>query len=705
MAIDQGRAAAPLGGSWRIGVDVGGTFTDLVLAGADGSIHVAKVPSVTSDPAKGVLDAVALAGERLSIEVPALLAGCTLFVHGTTVATNTVLEHKGATVGLLTTDGFRDSLELRRGYRENPWDHRTPFPPVLVPRFLRQGVGGRLDRHGKESTELAEDEVRAAVKTFADEGVDSIAICLFNSFLSPVHEARCAALVEENWDGDWVSISSAIAPIMGEYERVSTAAMNAYVAPRTVGYLRALDQELRDLGLGHPMLLIQNNGGAVSVDQLANKPATVLLSGPAAGVGAMQFYSRAVGSDNLISMEIGGTSCDVILMRGGDVSVTDQMRVGGYDLAIPSVDVHTIGAGGGTIAGVDAAGLMFAGPQGAGARPGPAAYGFGGTEPTVTDAQLVLGRLHPGPYAGGSVSLDLEAARTAIKDRVADPLGIDVEAAAVGIIRLVEQNLLQAVQQISIERGHDPRQFVLVAGGGAGPMHGANIGRLLGCPKAYLPRLSGVFCALGMLHSNVRHDLVRVHLDRLDEAAGSDIDAAFADLASNGQATLVTEGFGEDGTQLVLEMDLRYGGQQYDVRVRLGDAGTRFDAAAVRDAFETEHERLYGHFQPGGVVEITKLRVVAIGLLPPLQAPGGTAASGPPKAIQRRPVFLDADRGWADVDVFAGHTLRPGHRLDGPILVEEETTTLFIGPDDILEVDGAGDFVIHLPSTPVSAAA
>ena len=695
----------PLGGTWRIGVDVGGTFTDLVLAGADGSIHVAKVPSVPADPAKGVLNALALAAERQSMEVPALLVGCTLFVHGTTVATNTVLEGKGASVGLLTTEGFRDSLEIRRGYRENPWDHRTPYPPVMVPRYLRFGVGGRLDRHGEESTPLVEDDVRQALAAFAEEGVESVAICLFNSFLSDEHERRCAALVDEAWDGEWVSVSSRIAPIMGEYERVSTTAMNAYVAPRTVGYLRALDEELHSLGLGHSMLLIQNNGGAVSVDQLADKPATVLLSGPAAGVGAMQFYSRAVGSDNLISMEIGGTSCDVILMRGGDVSVTDQMRVGGYDLAIPSVDVHTIGAGGGTIAGVDRAGLMFAGPQGAGARPGPAAYGFGGTEPTVTDAQLVLGRMRPGPYAGGSVSLDLEAARAAIETRIAGPLGIDVESAAVGIIRLVEQNLLQAVQQISIERGHDPRQFVLVAAGGAGPMHGAAIGRALGCPKAYLPRLSGVFCALGMLHSNVRHDLVRVHLDHLGDATPAAIDSGFAALAEEGTATLAAEGFQGDEARLVLEMDLRYGGQQYDVRVRLGDAGARFDAAAVRTAFEAEHDRLYGHSQPGGVVEITKLRVVAIGLLPPLQAPGGTAASGAPKSVQRRPVFLNSDNGWADVDVYAGDSLRPGHRIDGPLLVEEETTTLFVGPDDILEVDAAGDFVIHLPSTSVSAAA
>ena len=395
-------------------------------------------------------------------------------------------------------------------------------------------------------------------------------------------------------------------------------------------------------------------------------------------------------------MEIGGTSCDVILMREGEVSVSDRLQVGGYDLAMPSVDVHTIGAGGGTIAGVDAAGMLFAGPRGAGAHPGPAAYGLGGTDPTVTDAQLVLGRLRPGPYAEGAVTLDLGLARDAIERAVAKPLGIGVEAAAAGIIRLVEQNLLQAVQQISIERGHDPRRFVLVAGGGAGPMHGASIGRRLGCPKAYVPRLSGVFCALGMLHTNVRHDFLRAHLVRLDEADHGQLERNFGELAAQAQKSLEADGFTTPTTRLDREMDLRYVGQQWDVRVRLDD-GAGVDAQAVRDAFEAEHERLYGHRQPGGIIEITKLRVVGHGLLPQLPTQEARPADGPPSPAGRRRVYLDAGREWADMDVYAGGQLRPGHRLDGPLLVEEQTTTVFVGPDDILEVDTAGNFVIELP--------
>ncbi len=683
-------------GAWRIGVDVGGTFTDLVVANADGAVHVFKVPSDTSDPAKGVLDALDLAAARLSRSVPELLRACVLFVHGTTIATNTVLEAKGATVGLLTTEGFRDSLEIRRGFRENPWDHRTPYPPVLVPRFLRLPVRGRIDREGVETEALNEDDIETAGRFFAEEGVEAVAICLFNSFLNPDHEKRAAEALGRMRNLEWIFTSTDIAPIMGEYERTSTTVMNAYVAPRTVGYLRKLDETLRGLGFRHSMLLIQNNGGAVSVQQLAGRPVMVLLSGPAAGVGALGFYGRSAGSGNLISMEIGGTSCDVILMREGEVSVSDRLQVGGYDLAMPSVDVHTIGAGGGTIAGVDAAGMLFAGPRGAGADPGPAAYGLGGTDPTVTDAQLMLGRLRPGPYAEGAVTLDAGLARDAIERAVAKPLGIDVEAAAAGIIRLVEQNLLQAVQQISIERGHDPRRFVLVAGGGAGPMHGASIGRRLGCLKAYVPRLSGVFCALGMLHTNVRHDFLRTHLDRLDEADQGQLERTFGELAAQAQKSLEADGFTTQTTRLDREMDLRYRGQQWDVRVRLDDdAG--YDAQAVREAFEAEHQRLYGHRQPGGIIEITKLRVVGHGFLPQLPMQEVRPADGPPSPAGRRRVYLDAGRGWADMDVYAGGQLRPGHRLDGPLLVEEQTTTVFVGPDDILEVDAAGNFVIELP--------
>ena len=689
---------------WYVGVDCGGTFTDLVMADARRQTYVFKVPSVPSDPARGVLDALGLAAEALGTGVESILGHCALFAHGSTVATNTVLEGKGARVGLITTEGFRDSLQIRRGYREDAFDHRTPFPPVLVPRHLRIGVRGRLDRDGACVEPLAEPDVRDAAATFTREGVDSVAVCLFNSFIDDAHERRALAVLRERWAGAWAFASVDVAPILGEYERTSTVVMNAYVAPGTIDYLQRLAARLRDLGLRRSLLLIRNNGGTVSVEQSASRPATLLLSGPAAGAGALDFYRRAIGSGDLISMEIGGTSCDVLLMSGGKVTVSDRFKVGGYDLAIPSVDVFTIGAGGGTIAGVDRAGLLFVGPQGAGAVPGPACYGQSGTEPTVTDAQLVLGRLRSGGYAGGSVSLDAALAREAIQRRIAGPLGIGVDQAAAGVIRLLEQNLLHAVQEISSERGHDPRRFVLVAAGGAGPMHGAGVGRLLGCREVYVPRLSGVYCALGMLHTDVRHDFVRVFLAPLDRVDPDVIERAYAALESQGVQALAADGFPAESVRFVREMDLRYLGQQYDLRVTLDPANANTNAGAtgaVRTAFEREHERRYGHTQPRGVVEISNLRVVATGTLPPLSLPAPPPASRPATRSGERSVWLGREEGWRQTAVFAGESLAPGHRIEGPALVEEHTTTVLVGTRDALIVDETGNFRIRIgPTSP-----
>ena len=420
MTSAEPQPAAP----WRIGVDVGGTFTDLVLHDDAGALFVAKVPSTPDDPARGVIAAVGKMAGRFGMTSGALLAGCALFVHGSTVATNTMLEGKGARVGLIATEGFRDSLEIRRGKREDMWDQRTPFAPVLVPRYLRLG---RLDRDGNEVTPLDGEGVRAAAEIFGAEGVEAVAVCLMNSFLDGSHEEQVGAILGEVLDVPWISLSSAIAPIMGEYERGSTTVVNACLAPRVVPYLVALDRELTGLGLAHPMLLVQSNGGAASVAQVADRPVSLVLSGPAAAVGALNLVAVQTGSDNLISMEIGGTSCDVVMMQGGDVTLSDDLLIAGYHVATPAIDVHTVGAGGGTIAYVDAGGMLHVGPQGAGAMPGPACYGLGGTRPTVTDALLVLGRLRPGAYAGGAVSLDLDLARAALQEHVAGPLGLVVE--------------------------------------------------------------------------------------------------------------------------------------------------------------------------------------------------------------------------------------------------------------------------------------
>jgi N-methylhydantoinase A len=684
----------PLAAPWRIGVDVGGTFTDMVLRDAAGALHIYKAPSVPADPSEGVLGVLRLAAQQLDMPLTALLHDCALFVHGSTVATNTILEKKGARVGMLTTEGFRDSLEIRRGIRENQWDHRAPFPEVLAPRYLRLPVRGRIAADGRELAPLLVEDVDAAATTFETEHVESVAVCLFNSFLDGAHERIAGARLAGSWKGQWISLSSEIMPTMGEYERGSTAVMNAYVAPKVTGYLRALDEQLRQLGLPRSVLLLQSNGGAVPVDQIAARPVMLLLSGPAAGVGALKGCAAPGEPANLISMEIGGTSCDVMVMARGHVPVADELMIDGYHLTTPSVEIHTVGAGGGTIAWVDDAGLLHVGPRGAGARPGPAAYGLGGEEPTITDAQLVLGRLRPGPLAGGAVTLDGTLARRAVESKVAKPLGLSVEEAAAGVTRLLEQNLLHAVERLSIERGHNPATFTLVAAGGAGPMHGAAVARALGCRRALLPRASGAFCALGMLQSDVRQDFMHVFLAALDSLDLDSLETGFAQLEKRARDALAQGGFAGDSVAIERAIDLRYDGQQWPVRVAVGGAG--FDAAVVRATFEAEHQRLFGHIQPGGRLSLTALRVVGRGKLDWTPPAARSPQTAPPEPRERRKVWIDPTHGWREVPIYAGADLRPGCRLDGPLLVEESTTTAFVGPRDLLEVDERDDFLVHI---------
>ena len=679
---------------WRVGIDVGGTFTDMVLRDQAGDLWVFKAPSVPADPSQGVLAVLQRAVDSFDMTLSDLLANCALFFHGSTVATNTILEKKGAKVGLLTTVGFRDSLEVRRGIRENQWDHRAPFPDVLVPRYLRQPVGGRLDKDGEELAAVALEDVDAATVIFAGEGVEAIAVALLNSYGNPAHEKAVANHLGRFGTYPWISLSSRIAPIMGEYERTSTAVVNAYIAPKVVGYLRDLDSHLHAHGLARPILLLQSNGGAVSVEQVTERPVNLVLSGPAAGVGALGLYSQAAGSNNLIAMEIGGTSCDVMLMSEGQVAVTDELIIDGYHLATPSVEIHTVGAGGGTIARVDEAGLLHVGPQGAGAVPGPACYGLGGEEPTVTDAYMVLGRLRPGPYAGGSVTLDDNLARQAILDRIAAPLGIGVEEAAAGIIRLLEQNLLHAVEHISIQRGYNPQRFTMVAAGGAGPMHGATVARALGCRQAYIPRQAGAFCALGMLHTDVRQDYLSVHFDNLDTVSAATLGQGFKPLAARAAEALAAEGFQGDNAVMYRELDLRYRGQLWSIRVELPRGA--FDPAAVRTAFDVDHQRQYGHTQPGGTIEITALRVTARGIIETTAPEPSVRVETLPAPSAIRQVYTDSLHGWQETLVYAGADLHPGFAQNGPLLVEELTTTVFVGPKDRLVVDAADNFMIEI---------
>ncbi len=693
---------------WRIGVDVGGTFTDLLLADDTGRTWVAKVPSVPADPSRGVLDALDSLASEIGFSVEALLVGCALFVHGSTVATNTMLEGTGATVGLLTTNGFRDALELRRGLRDDQWDHRAPYAPVLVPRHRRHGIRGRVGADGSRLEPLSAEDVRRAGDALAADGVESVAIAFLNSFLDDGDEQEAAARLAQDHPGLWLSSSAALSPMMGEYERTSTAVVNAALGPRIATYLGRLDAELRQRGLARSLLMVQSNGGVASVDQLAERPVSLLLSGPAAAVGALHHYRRSLAGSgdrdgspevereagDLISMEIGGTSCDVLLMSEGRVDTRDELSIAGYHVSTPAIDIHTIGAGGGTIAGVDEAGMLFVGPEGAGAEPGPACYGRGGTRPTVTDAQLVLGRLRPGPYAGGSITLEAAAARAAIEEHVARPLGLSVEEAAAGIVALLEQNLLGAVEYISIERGHAPDRFTLVAAGGAGPMHGHAVAAGLGVGRVYVPRAAGALCAVGMVHADLRHDASRFLRGSIDGIDPVVVEATLDELRDQARRAIAAEGH-EGDVVLRGELDLHHPGQLWSLKVPVDE----FDPAEVRARFEADYERLYGHVQDGGTIMIASVRVVATaptGALAPTVLP---RSDEPPRPVETRKVW-HGDHGWLDTTVYRGHDLGAGWAATGPVLIEETTTTVVVGPGADVTVDTSGNYRLDLEPGP-----
>lgn len=677
----------------RIGVDVGGTFTDLVVEQDGGSLSVFKVPSVPADPSRGVLDAVAAAAKGLGVGVARLLGDCGWFVHGSTIATNTVLERKGAKVGMLTTFGFRDSLEIRRGIRENPWDHRTPFADPLVPRYLRKGVRGRIDVHGKELAPLDEGDIRDALAQFEKDGVEAVAVCFINAYVNGAHEEKAAEVIRAAAPRMSVSLSSRLAPILGEYERGSTTVIDAFIRRRVVSYLEALGSHLKELGFKGEVTLIQSNGGAIGLSRVSKAPVALCLSGPAAGIGAMRYFGRLCGSDSLICMEIGGTSCDVSMLQSGRAQIIDGFNIAGYHVAMPAIDIHTVGAGGGTIARVDGAGLMRSGPQGAGAMPGPACYGRGGMDATTTDALVVLGRMREGPIGDGSVVIDGAKARAACTDKIAGPLKLDADEAAIGMVQLLEQNLLHAVEEISVKRGLDPARYTLIAAGGAGPMHGATVGRALGCKKVYVPRHAGAFCALGMLDSDIRHDAYRVFDAALGDAELAVLPGIFAELSAAARDELKGEA---GGTPPVLRrvVDLVYKGQMRSVQVDYDpDADT---LASLKGKFEADHRRLYGHIKPITPIRITALRVIAAIAASALAVPSHTKVAAAAKPAAKRRVFLDRRLGWQDVPVYRGDGLGAGHALQGPLIIEERTMTLYAGPNDHVTVDGAGNYLIDL---------
>ncbi len=678
---------------YAIALDVGGTFTDVALVHeASGRLWVTKTPTTPHDPSAGFMAGIDRALQLAGIEAAALRH----VLHGTTTATNAILEGKGAAIGLLTTAGFRDVLEIGRHdipRRANMFAWVKPARPV-APELIFE-IGGRVTVDGAEIEPLDEEAVRAAARRLAAAGVDSIAVCFLHSYANPAHERRARALLLEEHPGGAVSLSSEVLPVFREFERSMGTVLNAYVQPLVGRYVARLVGKLRPRGIGAPLSIMKSNGGVIGADVVRTQAIHTALSGPAAGVIGARRIGEAAGFDDLISVDVGGTSADVCLVRGGEAEVTTEGRVGAWPLHVPMIDIHTIGAGGGSIARVTEDGTLTVGPESAGAQPGPVCYGAGGEEPTVTDAHLVLGRI-PSHLLGGEIPLDVERARRAIEEHVARPLGLPLAAAAQGILDILNNNMVGALRLVSVERGYDPRDFVLVPFGGAGPLHGADLATLLGMRTVVVPRHPGVLSTFGLLGTEVRNDYARTSLQKPPDYDIGAVAAVYADLEGQARAWLAAEGVAPSARRLTRMADLRYRHQGFELTVPWPERDLDLDALLAR--FHARHRQLYTYALADAPVEIVTLRVAAAGRVRRFTLPAlarRAAATRPPR---RRVHFPGA--GWTMCPCVDRERLGVGAVVTGPAIVEQPDTTTVVPPGHRARVDRVGNLVIQTGRSP-----
>ena len=671
---------------YRIGVDVGGTFTDVVCIGADGETMLTKAATTPHDQSQGVLDGLSLLARNLHLTLRELLEVTERLVHGTTVATNALLERRTARVALLTTDGHRDVIEMREGLKPERYDLRLPAPPVLVPRRLRLPLRERLRADGRVDAPLDPASLDAAIAALRAEKVEAVAICLLHAWRDPRHEQAAAEAVRAALPDAYVTLSSDVLPQIKEFERFSTTVVNAAVGPIVARYLGRLQQRLDEAGFHGPLFVILSHGGVAPVEEAQRLAAGTALSGPAGGVAAALALARAGLGDNLVTFDVGGTSTDVALVAGGEAALGRGRVVGGERIALESLDIVTLGAGGGSVAHLDAGGMLRVGPRSAGAVPGPACYGAGGEEPTTTDANLVLGYLDPDRFLGGARKLDLAAAQRAVA-RLADRLGLDPIACAEGIHQLANVAMAEGIRVATVRRGVDPRGFCLLSFGGAAGLHASAVARDLGMGRVAVPLLAAGLSAWGMLQTDLRYEVSRSLADASgmpDEAA---LRAIFAELEASARARLLAWMPGDPAIRR--SADLRYGEQVFEVGVPLD--GVAWDApglpARVAEAFHQRHEALFTYALRGEEVVLVTARVAAVGKLPARPAvllPAGPEAA--PAGLRRARL----GGAWREVPVWDFRALAPGQRVAGPGIVESDTTTVLLLDGDVAWVDARG---------------
>jgi N-methylhydantoinase A len=669
----------------RMAVDIGGTFVDaLSYDESTGTMDLHKAPTTPAAPARGVMDAVHGLTSRLD--------RVSVFAHGTTLGLNAILQRRGAPVGIITNDGFRDLFEIARA--AIPAQHMYNFsyapPPPLVPRRHRAGVPGRIGASGAVLEELDEDAVRAAGRVLVEEqGLSSLAVCFLHSYANPAHEQRTAEILRAAYPHVWVSVSSDITREYREYERTSTVTMDAYIKPVLSDYLTVLEAGLAEAGLDSPLHIMRSGGGAMTAGLARQAPLMTVLSGPAGVVIGASYLAQEMAWPRVLSFDVGGTSVDACVIEDGQPGEVYEAAIDGFPLLIPIYDIRTVGAGGGSIAWIDE-GLLKVGPHSAGAVPGPVAYGAGGTEPTVTDAAFTLGYLDPGAFLDGEMTVSADAARAAVLGRIAEPLGIGAEAAAASIFRVLLARTVGALREVTVERGLDPREFALLAFGGAGPMLGPMLAREMGIATTVIPQVPSAFSAFGMLMTDLQHEFSATVLRPLTEATLAEFEPLIAGFTEQGHAALLGQGVKDDDRSFTVTLDVRYRGQEHALAIELpgGDC-----AAEVERRFHELHRSRHGHAMPEPA-EVLTVRVRATGRMPKPALIRIDRAGGPPQPSGSRRAFDMATGGAADFPVYLRPQLLAGHRLTGPAIVEEGTATTVLFADQHLEVDDFGQLLI-----------
>jgi N-methylhydantoinase A len=681
--------------AWRIGVDSGGTFTDICLFDEQsGRIAVWKVASTPDDPSRGIVQALQEGMARVDARPDALA----YFGHGTTVATNALIQHRGAKTGLITTQGFRDLLEIGRQKRPDLYDLQVDKPPTLVSRDLRLEVPERVLHDGTVEVRLDEDAFRAAVRRLRDAGVQSVAVCFLYGFIRTAHEEAAARILAEEFPAAFACVSHRVAPEFREFERLSTTVVNAYLGPVMQGYIQRLEQRLTEMDVRATPHLTQSNGGVIGFSQAALLPVRTVLSGPSTGVIGAQQTGALAGFQDLITFDMGGTSTDVALLENGRCRLANEAVVHGYPLKAPMLDIHTVGAGGGSIAFIDSGGLLKVGPRSAGADPGPVCYGRGNTEPTVTDANVVLQTLNPEYLLGGRMAVRQDPAREAI-GALAARLGLDLMRTAQGIISVVTANMARAIRVISVQRGHDPRDYTLVAFGGAGPLHAARLAKELDIGRILVPGSPGILCAMGLLLTDLRADFATTELLGLTKDALAPMAAAFRRLSAQAQAWFEAEGIPSGARRITRTVDMRYAGQNYELPVALPDG--EFGAGTLDElmrGFAAAHERMYGFTADDEPVQLVTYRLEASGIVPKaaLQPEAEVGADASAAIVGAREVWLPEADGFVRCPVYDRDRLRHGNRFTGPAIVEQMDATTVVLPGMAARSDAYRNLILEM---------